>query len=183
MVNMSLDEFVGVCESLESNKDKYLAYIENYRSRMNESIMNHNLEDLDNIMDEYYDMNNKQSNNLLTADFIKINQIIKALYNEKRFGFKLFWDDVDGFDKLIEKYCKTALMLRRLIFDLQIDFKNEALDYLANVSPFIVKTAYQDETNLLGMEGEVYITLAKNSLKYSKPEHATIYMDFAKSMI
>ncbi|WP_031549349.1 hypothetical protein [Oribacterium sp. FC2011] len=167
MANMSLDEFVGLCESLESNKDKYLAYIEHYKSRMNESIKNHNLEDLDNIMDEYYDLNEKHSNNLLTADFIKINQIIKALYNERRFGFMLFWDDVDGFDSLIEKYCKIALMLRRLVFDIQIQFKNNALDYLATVSPFIIKTAYEDSTNLLGMEGNVYITLAKNSLKLS----------------
>ena len=179
---MSLSEFISFFESLEKNKEVYLGYIEQYKARMNESVMNHDLESLDNIMSEYYDMNNKQDNELLISDFIKINQIITALKNEKKYGFTLFWEDVCSINELIDKYNKTALMLRRVTFDLLDDFKIEALEYLADISPFIVKAAYDDNTNVLGMEEWVYITLARNSLNSSKPEYASIYLELAKSI-
>ncbi len=182
MAKMSLEEFVSFYESLENNKELYLGYIEQFKTRMNESIMNHDLESLDGIMSEYYDLNNNHDNELLISDFIKINQIISALNNEKKYGFKLFWEDVCSIDELIDKYNKTALMLRRVTFDLLDDFKIEALEYLADISPFIVKAAYDDNTNVLGMEERVYITLARNSLNNSKPEYASIYLELAKSI-
>ncbi len=183
MSSMSLGELISYYESLEKNKGVYLDYIEQYKSRMNDCISDHDLEGLDGIMNEYYNLNIKLNNEILTSDFMKINRIIEALYKERMTGFTLFWDDINNFDELVNKYNKTVLMIRRLMFDLQENFKTEALDFLGNISPFIVKATYEDTTNILGMEERTYLSLAKNSLKKSKQEYATIYLEFVKRLV
>ena len=183
MSSMSLGELISYYESLEKNKGVYLDYIEQYKSRMNDCISDHDLEGLDGIMNEYYNLNIKLNNEILTSDFMKINRIIEALYKERMIGFTLFWDDINNFDELVNKYNKTVLMIRRLLFDLQENFKTEALDFLGNISPFIVKATYEDTTNILGMEERTYLSLAKNSLKKSKQEYATIYLEFVKRLV
>ena len=150
---------------------------------MNDCISDHDLEGLDGIMNEYYNLNIKLNNEILTSDFMKINRIIEALYKERMAGFTLFWDDINNFDELVNKYNKTVLMIRRLMFDLQENFKTEALDFLGNISPFIVKATYEDTTNILGMEERTYLSLAKNSLKKSKQEYATIYLELVKRLV
>ncbi|MBP3804758.1 MAG: hypothetical protein J6I76_12855 [Oribacterium sp.] len=175
-----LRQFIHTCESLETNKDHYLGYIENYKRLLNTSIYSHNLEDFELFTDEYFNLNSKLEDHLLTSEFLKINQIKFALLNEKTYAFPLFWDDVYAYDELIRKYNKTVLMLRRLLFDLPDIFKDQTYDFLACISPFIIKAAYDDPTNILGMEKHIYVILAKECLIRQKYNHSSLYLELAK---
>ena len=180
MSKINLNHFISSCESLETNKDYYLGYIKKYKSHINDSISNHSLEDFELFLNEYFDLNSKLEDQLLTSELLKINQIKYALLNERTHDFSLFWNDVYTYDELLGKYNKTTLMLRRLLFDLPDVFKKQAYDFFASISPFIINAAFDDPTNILGMEKQIYIILAKDCLIRQKYDHSSLYLELAK---
>ena len=70
-------QFINTCESLEVNKDYYLGCIEKYKYDINSSILNHNLKNFETLLNDYFDMNSKYDDLLLTSDFINICSIQK----------------------------------------------------------------------------------------------------------
>ena len=132
MNDKELQQFINTLETLETNKAYYLGLIKKYKRDINNSIFNHNLEEFELCISEYFDLNSKLEDHLLISDFLKINHIRFALLNEKHNSFSLFWDDVYGYDELLGKYRKTILMLRRLLFDLPDDYKKQTYDFLAD---------------------------------------------------
>ena len=70
-------QFINTCESLEVNKDYYLGCIEKYKHDINSSILNHNLKNFETLLNDYFDMNSKYDDLLLTSDFINICSIQK----------------------------------------------------------------------------------------------------------
>ena len=122
------------------------------------------------------DLNKKHNKILITTELNRIDHICNAMLNETKYHFPLFWNRATSIHDLIYKYDKTVFMLRRLIFDLPEVYKTEAIDYLTDLSPFIIKEIYRDATSLVGMENYIYITLAAEHLKTNNSIYALIFL-------
>ena len=103
MNNKELMQFINTCESLEVNKDYYLGCIEKYKNDINSSILNHNLKNFETLLNDYFDMNSKYDDHLLTSDIIKINQMQQCFGIGSDFGFNTdFIDEISDCPEVIE---------------------------------------------------------------------------------
>lgn len=177
----TLEQLVNRYEDMEINKDLYLGHRNYYESLIDDCIKNHDLDSLNRYINEFMELNQKHNLALITANLNRIDHINMALHNESAYDFPMFWEDTSCIRDLINKYDKTIFMIRRLTFNLPDLYKSEALKYLKDISPFIIREIYNDETTLVGKEDFIYLTLAMEHIKSQDLYCALIFLENTKN--
>ncbi len=172
-----LEQMLELYEYMEKNKDEYLSFKENFINKTNLHIKNHDLNGLKTLYNEMSNFTHaKKRLKLGFSECFKIESILNALQQENEHKIVLFWNDVNDFFELIDKYNTTIFMIRRLDSELPETIKKEAHDYLSYISPFIVKAAVNDPTVIIGKPDFTYITLAMDRLQEGNYMYTLLYL-------
>ncbi len=163
-------------EDIEKNGTLYIQLRTDYENLIDNCIKIHDLISLQKYIREFMELNKKYNKALITTELNRMEHICNAMHNESIYHLPLFWDTKINMRELIDKYDKTIFMLRRLIFELPEIYKTEALNYLTNISPFIVKEIYRDATTIIGMEDYIFFTLAKEHLTINNKLYALLFL-------
>jgi|GEM_PF-5629694 len=176
---VQLNEMIELYEYMELHKHDYLDLRQKFLSKINNYVQNHDLDSLNNLFCDIKDYTQKNKEMLYSySDIYRIESIKNAINNESHHKFNLFWNDTKSVDELLDKYNRTIFMIRRLDSELPLPLKQEAHDYLRNISPFIVNAAANDPTVIIAKPDFTYITLAMDFLSNNNYIYPLIYLRF-----
>ena len=170
-------ELLILYEDLEKNKQAYIAYIDDFFSKVDACIASRDLLSLNSLYDELIKSEKKEKPPLIySSKTFRIQSLKEALNLEKASGLPMFWDDISDLRGLLYKYNKTILMIRRLNSHLPDEYRQEAHSYLKNISPYIVMVSFRDPTVWVGNPDYIYLTLATDCIQDRQFTHALIFL-------
>ncbi|ETP71830.1 hypothetical protein UYO_2219 [Lachnospiraceae bacterium JC7] len=171
-------------ETMEENIEAYQAVIDDFLSKLSSCVASHDLMALNHIYSELFKMNDDGTIPpalLYLSSTFRMQSIKSALNDEDEKGIDLFWNDVSDIDSLMNKYKTTFFMLRRFNSELPEDLKKEASSYLAHISPFVIKAAFDDPTVYIGKPDYIFMTAAMNYLKTGNNRYALWALNFIQN--
>ena len=160
-----VNELIELYELIELNKQFFIDTIEEFITNVNTCISSRDLSSLNSLYQRIYTLDEFSKKPFLcSSQAFRIQAIKNALTLEADHGTELFWNDVKDSEELLEKYNKTIFMLRRLNSDLPESYKQEALVFLRNITPFFISSVFRDETVIIGNEDSIYMDLALDGI-------------------
>lgn len=171
------DELIESYEFLEKNKPFFIKTVDDFMKNVDICINNHDLTALNVLFDKLYSADSSlQRPMTFSSSFYRLESIKNALNEENEHHFDLFWNDVNDSSEILYKYNKTIFMLRRLIYDIPQELKDEAVFFLQNLSPYIILSLFKDSTVLVGKPDLIFITLAKENIQGSRLKTAVAFL-------